>query len=88
MLIPLLAIGIVALELLIAPDAHSLGLTILGVGGTLIAWLISRQIGQLDKAIDEFKKNDEMHESRLNRHGKNIARLLAWTKVPGTEKFE
>ncbi len=70
------------------PDTHSLGLSILGVGGGTMTWLLSRQIRQLDEAMREFHRVDQDHELRLNRHGKSIAALKIWSKLPNMEQFE
>ncbi len=84
MLIPLVATGMATLELLLAqlqPDPNSIGQAILGVGGGTLAWLLSRQIKQMDTSRED-------HERRLNRHGKSIAALATWTKLPALEKYE
>lgn len=60
----------------------TIGHAVLGLGGGLIAWLLSRQIAQLDKHFERLDNTTTIHEKRLNRHGKSIAVLKAMSSVP------
>lgn len=90
MIIRLAIVGFGALAALLAQAASAAALqipsvAILGCGGTLIAWLLSRQIAQLDGTIKGLGETDKAHERRLNAHGRSIAVLKSMAGVPIVE---